>query len=135
MRIDRWLWAVRIFKSRTKATAACKSGRIRSGEIAIKPSAMIRVGDKIVVKKDGFNLTFLVKDLIPKRVSAALAQPCYDNLTPEAELTKFKDWFKGKAAPERRERGSGRPTKRERREIDVFKSEFYLDDWITTEEE
>lgn len=135
MRIDRWLWSVRIFKSRTKATTACKSGRIRIGDIVVKPSTLVRVEDKLYIKKDGFNLTFLVKELIPKRVSATLAAPCYDNLTPVEELSKFKDWFIGKAAPERRERGAGRPTKRERRDIDVYKDELFLDQWLDSEEE
>lgn len=135
MRIDRWLWSVRIFKSRTKATTACKAGRIRIGETVTKPSTLVRIGDTLHIRKDGFNLTFLVNKLIPKRVSATLAQPCYENLTPIEELTKFKDWFIGKAAPERRERGTGRPTKRERREIDIFKDEIYLDDWLNSEEQ
>lgn len=67
------------------------------GENILKPSSMLRVGDVIDIRKDGFNLTFKAKTLINKRVSATLAQPCYDNMTPEEELNKFKDWFIGKA--------------------------------------
>ena len=77
------------------------------------------------VKKGGFNLEFLVKKLIEKRVGAALAQECYDNLTPQEELDKYKDWFIGKAGSEQRERGAGRPTKRERREIDEYKEAWF----------
>ncbi len=130
MRVDKWLWNVRIFKSRSKATDACKKGRIKIGENTVKPSTLIKIGDKLDVRKDGFFLEFLVNELIPRRVSAALAQPCYDNVTPEEELNKFKDWFVGKAPPERREKGAGRPTKRERREIDDFKEELFLDEWF-----
>ena len=130
MRVDKWLWNVRIFKSRSKATGACKKGQIRIGENSVKPSTLIKVGDKLDVKKDGFFLEFKVNELIPRRVSATLAKPCYDNITPEAELNKFKDWFIGKAPAERREKGAGRPTKRERRDIDDFKEEFFLDEWF-----
>ena len=130
MRVDKWLWNVRIFKSRSKATDACKKGRIRIGENAVKPSTLVKVGDKLDVRKDGFFLEFLINELIPRRVSATLAQPCYDNITPEEELSKFKDWFVGKAPAERREKGAGRPTKRERREIDDYKDEIFLDAWF-----
>lgn len=130
MRIDKWLWNVRIFKSRSKATNACKKGVVKIGEQKLKPSSLIAPEMIIEVRKDGFNLQFLIKELIPKRVSAVLAQPCYDNLTPEEELNKFKSWFIGKAPAERREKGMGRPTKRERREIDDFKDEMFLDEWF-----
>ena len=62
--------------------------------------------------------------LIDKRVSATLAQPCYENLTPEDEMNKYKSWYVGKGAAERREKGAGRPTKRDRREIDEFKDDL-----------
>ncbi len=130
MRIDKWLWNVRIFKSRTKATNACKKGAIKIGESRLKPSSLITVNSKIEVRKDGFILEFLIKELIPKRVSATLAEPCYDNITPLEELNKFKNWFMGKAPAERRDKGLGRPTKRERRDIDEFKDEIFLDDWF-----
>lgn len=130
MRIDKWLWNVRIFKSRTKATNACKKGAIKIDDQKLKASSLISTDNIIHVKKDGFELTFLIKELIPKRVSATLAAPCYENLTPLDELNKFKNWFIGKAPAERREKGMGRPTKRERREIDEFKAEIFLDDWF-----
>ena len=121
VRIDKWLWAVRIFKSRTIATDACKSGKVKMNEVNLKPSYLIQRGDVVQVRKEGFNLTFKVVDLLAKRVGAPQAVLCYENLTPEEELNKFKDWYVGKAASERREKGAGRPTKRERREIDRFK--------------
>ncbi len=128
VRLDKWLWSVRIFKSRTKATEVCKKGNVTVNDSISKPSHMIRKGDTIGVKKNGFNLIFKVEDLLNKRVSATLAAQCYTNLTPESELNKYKDWYIGKGAPERRDRGAGRPTKRERRELEEFK-EGYLFDW------
>lgn len=127
VRVDKWLWSVRIFKTRSIATNACKSGKVKIDEKNVKPSYLLKAGETVLVKKEGFNLTFLVKELINKRVSATLAAPCYENLTPEEELNKFKDWYIGKAAAEVREKGQGRPTKRERREIDDFKEEQFDD--------
>lgn len=125
VRIDKWLWAVRIFKSRTQATTACKAGKVQIGEITVKPSTFVERENIVNVRKEGFNLTFKVVDLLEKRVGAPIAVTCYENLTPEEELNKFADWFVGKAQPERRERGAGRPTKRERREIDAFKDGYF----------
>lgn len=125
VRVDKWLWSVRIFKSRTLATDACKSGKIRVDGDPAKPSALIERGQTVQVKKNGFNFEFKVVDLIQKRVGAPIAQTCYEDLTPAEELNKFQEWFVGKAASERRERGAGRPTKRERRDIDRFKGDYY----------
>ncbi len=125
VRIDKWLWSVRIFKTRTIATDACKSGKIKVKETNVKPSYMVEVGEMIHVKKDGFNMMFEVVDLIEKRVGAPIAQKCYVNHTTEEELNKYKDWFIGKAAAEQREKGAGRPTKKERRTIDKFKSDLF----------
>ena len=124
VRIDKFLWAIRIFKSRTIATEACKEGKVRMRNEPVKASALITIGDVIDVQKDGFKLTYKVVQLIEKRVSPLLAKPCYEDLTPEEEINKYKSWFIGKGGPERRERGAGRPTKRDRREIDDFK-EYY----------
>ena len=124
VRIDKYLWAIRIFKSRTIATEACKEGKVRLRNEPVKASALITIGDVIDVQKDGFKLTYKVVQLIEKRVSPLLAKPCYEDLTSEEEINKYKTWFIGKGGPERRERGAGRPTKRDRREIDDFK-EYY----------
>ena len=121
VRIDKWLWAVRIFKSRTLATDSCKSGKVKMNEQNLKPSYLIQRDDVVQVRKEGFDLTFKVIDLLDKRVGAPRAVLCYENLTSEEELNKFKDWYIGKGSAERREKGAGRPTKRERREIDRFK--------------
>ncbi len=130
MRVDKWLWVVRLFKSRTKAADACKKGNVKLLESKLKPSSLISVDDTITLHKNGFNLAFKINKLIPKRVSATLAEPCYSNLTPEDELNKFKSWYIGKSPAERREKGAGRPTKRERRELEQHKDEIYLDDWF-----
>jgi ribosome-associated heat shock protein Hsp15 len=127
-RIDKWLWSVRIFKSRTIATEHCKSGRVLINDHKAKPSSMISVGELVQVHKNGYQFTFEVLKIIEKRVSAPLAQEAYSDLTPEDELNKYENWFTGKAKPEIRERGAGRPTKKERREIDSFKGDFYFAD-------
>lgn len=121
VRIDKWLWSVRIFKSRTMATDACKSGKVKIKGANIKPSYLVEREELVEVRKNGFDLQFKVVDLIQKRVSAPLAQACYLDLTPPEELNKYQAWFVGKAGAEKREKGAGRPTKKERRTIDDFK--------------
>ncbi len=133
VRIDKWLWSVRIFKSRTLATDTVKSGKVKVNGTQVKPSHLILRGDEIIVKKGGFNFTFKVLQLIEKRVGAPIAITCYKDMTPEDELKKYDDWFVGKYANEIRERGAGRPTKKDRREIDDFKG-FYFDDGDADEE-
>lgn len=127
VRIDKWLWSVRLFKSRSMATDACKAGKVKIKDSNVKPSYLVTSGEEIEVKKNGFNLTFKVLQIIEKRVSATLAAPCCEDLTPLEEINKYKEWFVGKAGAEFRQRGEGRPTKKERREIDDFK-DMYLDD-------
>ena len=128
VRIDKYLWAIRIYKSRSLATEACRDGKVRMHNDPVKSSTQVTIGDVIEVMKDGFRLKYKVVQLIEKRVSPALAKPCYEDLTSEEELNKYKSWFIGKGGPERRDRGTGRPTKRERREIDDFKSFYEGDD-------
>ena len=121
VRIDKWLWAVRLFKSRTLATDVVKTGKVRLNDEPVKPSSNVTVGDRLQVQKEGFNLEIEVLKLLNKRVGAPLAVTCYIDHTPEEEMNKFKDWFVGKSKGEFREKGLGRPTKRERREIESFK--------------
>jgi ribosome-associated heat shock protein Hsp15 len=127
VRIDKWLWAVRLFKSRSLSTDTVKSGKIKLGGKSLKASYLINTGDHIEVKKNGFLLQIRVEKKIDKRVSAPLAAGCFTDLTPIEELNKYKDWFVGKGKTEYREKGEGRPTKKERREIDDFKM-FYLEE-------
>ena len=126
VRLDKWLWSVRIFKSRSRAAEACRQNDVHINDKKAKASYLVQVGEVIKVKKGGFNLVFEVCKLIEKRVSAPLAVECYKNLTSQEELNKYKDWFIGKARPEMREKGMGRPTKKERREIDEYKEDLFL---------
>lgn len=129
VRIDKWLWSVRIYKSRTQATDACKQKKVSIGENNLKPASTIVVGDQLMVKKNGFNFEFLVKKLLAKRVGAPIAIECYENITPEAELRKYESWYIGKARPEWRDKGAGRPTKKDRRTIEEFKEDYFdIDD-------
>jgi len=121
VRIDKWLWSVRIFKTRTMATDACKSGKVKVEGENVKPSYLVQREEIVQVRKEGFDLQFKVIDLIEKRVGAPIAQKCYENLTSEEELNKYNSWFVGKGKPEMREKGAGRPTKRDRRQIEEFK--------------
>ncbi len=124
-RLDKWLWSVRIFKSRTMASDVCRSNGVKIRDKSQKPSFLISIGDIIEVKKNGFNLVFEVIKLIDKRVSAPLAQECFRDLTTAEELNKFDDWFVGKGRMEQRDRGLGRPTKRQRRDIEDYKLRQY----------
>ncbi len=129
VRIDKWLWSVRIFKSRTIATDTIKAGKVKVNNVLVKASQLVQTGDRVFVQKNGFQFQFEVINPIEKRVGAAIAQTCYLDLTPTEELNKYKDWFVGKSGVEFRERGSGRPTKKERREIDDFKTYTDFYDW------
>lgn len=120
-RIDQWLWSVRIFKSRTQANDACKKGKVWINGVKAKPSASVEVDDHIKVGKNRFNYEYLVKKVIKKRVGAPIAQECYKDVTPEEELKKFESWHVARAQGEFREKGAGRPTKKERRQIERFK--------------
>jgi ribosome-associated heat shock protein Hsp15 len=121
IRVDKWLWSVRIFKSRTIASDICKENKVKINGQVVKPSALVGIGDMLEVKKDNFNMQYKVLGIVPTRVSAVLAAPCYENLTPDEELKKFDSWFLAQSGNEFREKGTGRPTKKERREIDGFK--------------
>lgn len=111
VRIDVWLWSVRIYKTRSDATSACKGGHIRINDDVVKPSSRIRPGDTVRVRIKGFDRILIVKALLKKRVGAAVAQTCYDEMTPERPRIHVP--IVGK-----RDAGAGRPTKKERRELD-----------------
>lgn len=122
VRIDKWLWSIRVFKSRTLATDACKGGKVKIGGEAVKASYMMSVGETVTVKKDGFNFEYKAIQLIEKRVGAPIAVTCYEDVTSEEEKNKYNAWFNNSLkTTEVRDRGLGRPTKKERREIDRFK--------------
>jgi len=133
IRIDKWLWSIRIFKSRTLATDACKGGKVRLKGEAVKPSFLIAEGDVVGVKKDGFTFEFKTIQLIDKRVGAAIAVTCYEDVTPAEERNKYNAWFlNASQTSEHRERGTGRPTKKDRRELtDLKEGDAY--DWDDVE--
>lgn len=120
IRIDKWLWAARIFKTRTQASDACKGGKVKINSNTIKASYMLGENEIVEIKKEGFKITYKSLQLIEKRVSALIAGDCFEDLTPPEDLSQKKDAnFISNA--EIRDRGTGRPTKRDRRTIDKFK--------------
>lgn len=140
MRVDRYLWSVRIFKSRSIAADACKSNKVKRGGDFLKPAKEIRIGEEISVKKGPLNLSFKVKEFPKSRVGAKLVADYVINTTPEEEFERVK-----------RERESfyyhnkfkeGRPTKRDRRELDDVlnqpapeSSETHWEDFFSDENE
>ncbi|HOW08417.1 MAG TPA: RNA-binding S4 domain-containing protein [Bacteroidales bacterium] len=118
VRIDKFLWSVRIYKTRTIATEACKKGRIIINDIQVKPSRIISAGEIIVVKKPPVSFTFRVIEPVENRVGAKLAGNYVEDLTPEEEKQKLE--FKNAGFSGYREKGTGRPTKKERRDLDNF---------------
>ena len=116
MRIDKWLWCTRIFKTRTLATESCKAGLVKISGRKVKPSSEIQPGDELQVTKEGLHRTFQVLALLDKRVGAKLVPTYLEETTPKEEFEKHKqDRLEGL-----RDRGTGRPTKRDRRELDKF---------------
>lgn len=117
-RIDKWLWAARIYKTRSVAADACKNGRVTVGGANAKPSRMIKVGDTVSVRKSPVTYSFKVLQAIEQRVGAKLVPQVYENVTPadQYELLEMKriSGFVDRA------RGTGRPTKKERRSLDAF---------------
>ena len=123
VRVDKWLWAVRIFKTRTVAADACRKGRVLVSGIEVKPSRFIEEGAVIQVKKTPIVRSYRVVKLAEKRVSAKVAVELVDDITPESELKKLEMYKKDpfNFITMKRERGSGRPTKKERRDLDRLK--------------
>ena len=115
-RIDKFLWAIRAFKTRTDATDACKGGKVKVAGVNAKPSKEVKPGDVLTVKKGSVTYTYKVLQPLERRVGAKLVPEYALNLTPAAELEKLR-------APVEtffitRDRGAGRPTKKDRREIE-----------------
>ena len=121
MRIDKFLWCVRYFKTRNIATTACKKGHVKVNSDSVKASREIYTTDKIVVRKNQINYQFTINDIPPNRIGAKLVNLYITDSTPKEEfetqelLKNAKDYY--------RKKGTGRPTKKDRREI-----EDYLDD-------
>jgi ribosome-associated heat shock protein Hsp15 len=111
-RVDSWLWAVRVYKTRSAATAACRAGHVRVNGEKAKAAQPVRPGDELRVRISGFDRILVVRQTITKRVGAVLAAEAVEDRTPPPpprEMTAFVPM---------RDRGAGRPTKRERRDID-----------------
>lgn len=128
VRIDKWIWAMRLFKTRTIAAEACKKGRVIVGNQAVKPSHCIKVGDIVRVRKPPITYSFQVLQLTENRLGAKLVPQYMENVTPEEQyeilaMSKISGFID-------REKGTGRPTKKERRDLDSFMTEsFFDDDW------
>lgn len=108
-RVDSWLWAVRVYKTRSAATTACRAGHVRVNGDKAKAAQAVRVGDELRIRIAGFDRILIVRQILVKRVGAPLAALAYEDRTPEREP---------QAALGVRDRGAGRPTKRERRDIE-----------------
>lgn len=126
IRIDKWLWAMRIFKTRTVALEECKKNRVTVNEAPAKPSRMIRVGDIISVRKPPITYSFKVLGLTSNRIGAKLVPEYLENITPPEQyeilsLQKISGFVD-------REKGTGRPTKKERRDLDEFSIPTLWDD-------
>lgn len=111
-RVDSWTWAVRLYKTRSQATTGCRAGHVRVNGERAKASQPVRIGDEVRVRSHGFDRILVVQKLITKRVGAPEAALAYTDLTP-APLPRAET-----PLPPARDRGAGRPTKRERRDID-----------------
>ena len=116
VRIDKYLWSIRVYKTRTDATDACKGGKVRVNGADTKPSKTVKAGDMIVARKGAVVYTYKVLQLVDKRQGAKLVPLYAENLTPPEELAKLR-------APVetfflKRDRGAGRPTKKDRRQMD-----------------
>lgn len=122
VRIDKYLWAVRIFKTRSLATSACQMGRILINDLAVKPSRDIKGGEIITVKKPPVTFRYKVKTPLDNRVSARLVTDYLEDVTPDSE--KIKGEINRTGSTAFRKKGTGRPTKKERRVIDRWKDDY-----------
>jgi len=121
IRIDKWMWAVRLFKTRTLSTDACKGGKVKINGVSVKSSKEVKIGDIITVNYGIINKTFKIKELTEKRLGAKLIASFFEDLTPESEYEKQKIFNAAQAF--NRSKGLGRPTKKERRDLDNWEWE------------
>jgi ribosome-associated heat shock protein Hsp15 len=121
VRIDKFLWSVRLYKTRSIASDECRKGRIIIKEIPVKPSRIVLPGEIITVKKPPVNYTYRVIEAIENRISAKVVSQFVEDLTPETEKAKLD--VRQAAGIVYRDKGTGRPTKKERRLIDKLKND------------
>lgn len=125
LRLDKYLWCIRVFKTRSDATDACKGNKVQVNGVVSKPSKEVKPGDMLVIRKGPVELTYRVKAALHNRVGAALVSDYAENLTPEAELDKLhapvETFFV------KRDKGAGRPTKKDRRTLDALWDGFEND--------
>jgi len=125
LRIDKYLWAIRLFKTRSLATDACKAGRVKLNGQNIKPSAIVKVGEVYQVSRGIEKKVIRVVELLYNRAEFKIASTKYEDITPEEETHAFKSVFHAPAL--KRDRGAGRPTKKDRRETDDLIDNFFDD--------
>ena len=125
LRIDKYLWAIRAFKTRSISTEACKAGRIKMNGNNLKPSHVVKVGEEYTVQKGPDKKVVKVIGLLERRVDAKTAVTFYQDLTPLEDTASYKSMFHTPNLS--RDRGTGRPTKKDRREIDDLKEGWFED--------
>lgn len=126
VRIDKWLWAVRLFKTRTIAAEACKKGKVFIQNVAVKPSRNVNVGDVVCIKQNPVLFSFKVLALTENRMNAKTVPEFMENVTTSDQLELFE---MGKLADKlNRAKGTGRPTKKDRRELDDFIDPIFMDE-------
>ncbi|MBO6006105.1 MAG: RNA-binding S4 domain-containing protein [Paludibacteraceae bacterium] len=127
VRIDKWMWAVRLFKTRSKAADACKKNKVTVDGVAVKPSRMVKVGDVIRIRKGPVTCSFEVLAIAHNRMGAKLVADFCKNVTTKDQLELIE--MQRLAATSRRQKGLGRPTKKERRDLESYAEElFYIDE-------
>ena len=125
VRIDKYLWSIRVYKTRSEATDACKGGKVKVNGSDIKPSKVVKVGDMITARMGPVTYTYRVLDLIDKRQGPKLVPNYAENLTPEEEIAKLRTPVETFFL--KRDRGAGRPTKKDRRQMDSLWDELSFD--------
>ena len=123
VRVDKYLWAMRIYKTRSIATNACKCGRVKMNGVEVKPSRMFHVGDIFTVRKGPITYTYRILQLWGNRLGAKVVPSYLEDITPPEQLELLE--LARYAAQSGRDRGTGRPTKKDRREIEQFFSDDY----------
>ena len=126
VRIDKWLWAVRLFKTRSLAAEACKKGKILIQGVQVKPSRNVKVGDVVAIRRNPVLFSFKVLALSENRMNAKLVPGFMEDVTTPDQLELIE--LARIAAKSGRDRGTGRPTKKERRDIEEFTEPIFMDD-------